>query len=47
VKQPSRQLSIWAWGKRGARGKRKLWEVRIFPITLQMCNMKTGNMPCP
>lgn len=38
VKQPSRRLEIWGWAKRGERGKRKLWTLRVIPITHAMFN---------
>lgn len=31
---PSRRLEVWGWRKVGPRGKRKLWEVRIEPLTV-------------
>ena len=40
VSQPSRRLEIWGWGKRGERGKRKLWTLRIVPITLDTFNQR-------
>lgn len=30
------RIEVWAWGKRGARGKRKLWTLRKVEITLAM-----------
>lgn len=36
IKQPSRRLEVWGWGKRGERGKRKLWTLRNVPITTKM-----------
>jgi len=29
------RFEVWTWGKKGARGKRKLWTVRKDPITLE------------
>lgn len=26
------QCQVWGWGKKGARGKRKTWELRIIPL---------------
>lgn len=31
---PSRRLEVWGWRKVGPRGKRKMWEVRIEPLSL-------------
>lgn len=31
---PSRRLEVWGWRKVGPRGKRKMWEVRIEPLTV-------------
>jgi hypothetical protein len=28
------RLEIWAWGKKGARGERKLWECRVEVLRL-------------
>lgn len=33
LESPAR-FEIWSWGKKGARGKRKLWTVRREAITL-------------
>lgn len=38
IKQPSRRLEVWAWGKRGAKGERKVWTLREIPITTEMFN---------
>lgn len=27
-------FEVWSWGKRGARGKRKTWQLRREPVTL-------------
>ena len=32
VLQDSRRLEIWGFGKRGKRGKRKVWTLRKIPI---------------
>ena len=26
------KFQVWGWGKKGAKGKRKLWELRIIPF---------------
>lgn len=31
-----RRLQVWGWAKKGPRGKRKLWEVTITEVTLEM-----------
>lgn len=31
---PHRRIEVWGWRKVGPRGKRKLWELRVVPITL-------------
>ena len=36
IMQPSRRLEIWGFGKRGDRGKRKLWTLRKIEITKSM-----------
>lgn len=28
-------FAVWSWGKKGARGKRKLWELRIEEIQIK------------
>lgn len=27
-------FEVWGWSKRGARGKRKVWSVRVVPVAL-------------
>lgn len=34
IKQPCRRLEIWGWGKRGVRGKRKMWTLRVIEINI-------------
>ena len=29
------RLEIWGWGLRGERGKRKVWTLRVIPITIE------------
>lgn len=36
------QLVIWSWGKRGDRGKRKLWTLREEVITAEMFGSNEG-----
>lgn len=43
VSQPSRRLEIWGFGKRGERGKRKLWTLRKVEITKKMFD----DLPAP
>lgn len=34
--QAGAALECWSWSKRGARGKRKTWTLRVEAITLEM-----------
>jgi hypothetical protein len=27
---------VWGWSKRGPRGKRKTWQLKEYPVTLEM-----------
>jgi hypothetical protein len=29
------RFQVWGWRKVGARGKRKTWDVRVVPLTLE------------
>jgi hypothetical protein len=29
------RLEVWGWAKRGAVGKRKLWTLKVTPLTLE------------
>jgi hypothetical protein len=35
------RLEVWTWAKQGPRGKRKLWTLRIVPITVEMLGPPT------
>lgn len=44
------QIIVHGWAKRGARGKRKLWECKVRPITLAdfaepMCPISDEDIP--
>lgn len=30
------RITVWGWAKRGAAGKRKLWTLKIYPVTEEM-----------
>lgn len=32
-------FEVWSWSKKGARGKRKLWELRREPIELKLLHV--------
>jgi hypothetical protein len=34
--QKGNRFEVWSYAKRGAAGKRKLWQLRIEPVTTQM-----------
>lgn len=38
------RFEIWSWNKRGARGKRKTWTLRIEEITLADFNARPGQV---
>jgi len=29
------RISVWGWAKRGAAGKRKLWTLKEYPVTME------------
>lgn len=35
VSQPCRKLECWGWGQKGPRGTKKVWTLRVIPITLK------------
>lgn len=41
VSQPARRLEIWSWGKKGQRGKRKLWTLKVIPFELEKAEAET------
>jgi len=40
----SNQFQVWSWSKRGARGKRKLWQPRIEMLYLHGGNVETWSV---